>query len=301
VLRLADSNLGNGQVNAFTLAMLLAGLSALRERRDIAAGAWVGAATAAKILPGIAIAYFALRGQWRAAISGALFAIALALIPPALVLGVQPSGRALVRWWDVVVRPYQAGGEELFQAREYAPGQSLSAAGYRLLAKTPATSRGVEGPTANAFDFEPMTAYRIVLAIAAAHAIAWAWTVWRRRADLNSHQFGSEAALTLALALVLGPLVHKAHMLWLLPAYAVVWSGRVVLPRGPRIARRVLIGLSIALIAFTAPAIVGRAAATGLLSHNSIFLGLEAMVAALFLDRWCQRAPVDLLGSAGPA
>jgi hypothetical protein len=80
-------------------------------------------------------------------------------------------------------------------------------------------------------------------------------------------------------------------MLWLMLAYAALFSGwRAPLARPARIARNTLTVLSIAFIAFTTPAIAGSVAAQGLLSHNAIFFGAEALFAALLIDRWSARA-----------
>jgi len=51
-LRLIDSNMANGQVNAFTLCLCIAALRALRTGRDARAGALIALGAATKILPG---------------------------------------------------------------------------------------------------------------------------------------------------------------------------------------------------------------------------------------------------------
>jgi len=51
----------------------------------------------------------------------------------------------------------------------------------------------------------------------------------RRRA---SRDFAIEAALALVTVLLVAPLVHKAHMLWIMLAYAAVFAaGRPDIPR----------------------------------------------------------------------
>jgi glycosyl transferase family 87 len=291
VLRLVDSNLSYAQVNAFTFVLALEACASLRGGRARAAGVWAGAATMFKLLPAFVVAQFALRRQWRATLWALAAAAVLIFVPAWLALGWSGTLRAHASWWHKVAAPYQIGGRALLESRAYLPGQSLTASGYRLLTATPARSPAKldasGGGDASLLELDPDLAHWILLAVAAAHAAVWAATVWLRPSPAGSRGFAVESALTLALALLLGPLVHKAHMLWLMLAYAACLGGALrELGPAARVASWALVGTSLGLIAGTTPLLVGRSMATGLLSHNAIFFGLECLFGALLLARW---------------
>jgi hypothetical protein len=149
VLRLADSNLGNQQVNAFVLAIVLLSVSSWIADRPSAAGAWAGLGAALKIVPACLVLPMIARGSWRAVIGAVVAFAASTLLLPALVLGWQGNLDGLRTWSRASAGPYIEGGDALLSAREYVPGQSLTAAAYRLLAPTPATARGETGMKAN--------------------------------------------------------------------------------------------------------------------------------------------------------
>jgi len=89
--------------------------------------------------------------------------------------------------------------------------------------------------------------------------------------------------------LMLAPLVHKAHMVWMLVPYALLFA---CAPRelGPiaRRARWTLVALSVFFVAFTAPAILGRATATLALSHSFVGFGVISATCALAIDVWAR-------------
>jgi len=291
-LRLVDSNLGYGQVNALTFAIVLEGLVALRRRRDASAAVWFGFGAAVKLLPGVALVWCALRRSWRTALVGTVAFAAFALLVPTLAMGPRASIDSLSEWWSHTAQPYERGGNELLEARTYLPGQSLTAAGYRLLSTAPATSQGVSGPRANLLELDPESAGTLVKLAIALQIALFAATVWLRRAERASRDFAIEAALALVTVLLVAPLVHKAHMLWIMLAYAAVFAaGRPDIPRAALVARNALIALSIVAVALTTPTITGGAASVGLLAHNAITWGVEALCVALLIERWAPRQP----------
>jgi hypothetical protein len=293
-LRLNDSNLSYGQVNSLTFAIVLEGFVALRRARDGRGALWFGLGAAVKLLPGVALIWCALRRSWRAALIGATAFVALALLAPTAAIGPRASIDSLAHWWSHTAQPYERGGGELLSAREYLPGQSLTAAGYRLLCASPATSHGAQGPRANWLELEPDAAgLWVELAIAVQLAV-FAATVWMRRAERTSRDFAVEAALALVTVLLVAPLVHKAHMLWIMLAYAALFgAARPDMPRAALLARNAFIALSIGAVSLTAPALTGGPTAVGLLAHNAITLGVEALCVALLIERWATRRSND--------
>jgi hypothetical protein len=96
--------------------------------------------------------------------------------------------------------------------------------------------------------------------------------------------------------LALAPVVHKAHMLWLLLPFALLLGIPSRLSTGFRRVRHALLGASILLIAGTSPTLLGDALATRLVSGNVVFLALECCLGALLLEIL---APARISPSAG--
>jgi hypothetical protein len=289
-LRLVDSNLTNGQANLFVLAAIVAALAAAVSSRDGRAGAWFGAGAAAKVLPVGLLVAFALRGRIRV-VATALAVLATGLVLPALVLGWRGNADALAHWWRTQPEPYLRGGNELLEAREYLPGQSLTATAYRLLTRTPSTSSADPSTTDEIVALDPDVVKWIVRAVGCACAafLIASLAVSRRRAAEGA--LVREVALAMCFAVMLGPLVHKAHMVWLLLPYALLFAGT---PDGVGpVARRVrwtFVGLSIAFIGLTAPALLGRYLGTWALRHNAVFFGVVCVTVALAIDVWRARS-----------
>ncbi len=287
VLRLADSNLTNGQVNHFTLALIVAALLAQQRGRAYSSGAWIGAAAAFKVVPGIVALAFLVRRNVRA-ILGTVTASMVGLVAlPVIVWGPRLGLERMLGWWHGLVTPYARGGDELLAVREYVPGQSLTAMLYRALAATPATSKRAAGPTAELVAWSPDTVHRIIVAVQVAWAVALVASLVRSvRYDRSGARL-REASLCMASGLMLAPLVHKAHMVWMLVPYALLFAGA---PRelGPvaRRARWGFVAASALLVAATAPAMFGRAFATTALSFSFVGLGVVCATVALAIDVW---------------
>jgi hypothetical protein len=79
-----QNTLLNGQVNFFVVLCCVMAVVAARETRDGAAGAWLGAGIALKLMPAVLILYFVVRRRYRAVAVTAIVAIALSLVPAAL-------------------------------------------------------------------------------------------------------------------------------------------------------------------------------------------------------------------------
>lgn len=288
-LRLVDSNFTNGQANLLVLAAVVAAIESVSSLRDTRAGAWFGAATAAKILAAGVMIVFLVRGRLRV-VAVALGTVAIGLVLPALVLGWNGNVDALEHWWHTQPAPYLQGGRALLEHREYLPGQSLTATAYRLLTRTPSTSSADPDTTDEIVDLDPDTVKWIVrgLGFACVAFLAATLVVSRRRAAEGA--LLREIALAMCFALILGPLVHKAHMVWLLLPYALLFAGA---PHGLGVLARRLrwtfVALSIACIALTPPAMLGRFLATWVLRNNAVFFGLACVTIALSIDVWCAR------------
>ena len=282
VARPIDSNFANGQVNLIVLWLVLLGLRAVRRGNERGAGLWLGAATALKLVPGLFLAYLLARRSWRAAAWGALAVVALAFLAPVPLLGWNGNLRAMGHWWSTIAGPYARGGEELLEARGHLPGQSLTAVAYRLLSDSPASSARPE-ERANVASLDPDIVRALVRAAAALLLLAVLVPVAAWPRARGTPEQVREAALVASTALLIGPLVHKAHMVWLiLPFAAALHAAFVERSRGAIAA----LAIAVLLVSGTAPALVGRGAATSFLTYNVVFWGALALHAWLLASVW---------------
>jgi len=275
-LRLVDSNLAYGQVNLITLALVVAGYAALERGHERRAGAWLGVAAALKVLPAFFLVHLALTRRWRALAVGLAVGLVLAIGLPVVVQGSDVALDGLLRWFESEVRPYLHGGPALLERRDYVPGHSLTAALYRSLAAIPATSKGLAGPTANVVAHDLATVAWLVRAANLVVLAAFAWSVLRGRSR-DAHERARGFALAVATALVTAPLVHKAHLVWLVVPWA--WLA-VELARRPSRSRTGLALVSVALVALSVPPLLGGFART-VATHNALFGGLLGTWVAL--------------------
>lgn len=290
VARLADSNFSYGQVNTITFALVAEAVYRFRGACLGLGALAIGAGAALKVLPGLLCVWLVFRGAWRTLAASVLAIAILTLVPPLVAMGPARAARSFENWLTIVFEPVSRGGEKLLEAREYIPGQSLTAACYRTFSATPATSAGKVGPRANLFDWPLETTHRVVLALSGLHLAAWALTVFRRRKAAVSAaldpRFSIEAGLSIAMILLLGPVVSKAHMVWLLLPYVVLLGLPTALRGWRRVLRDGLLYSSMALVGGTSPALLGDRLATRLISGNVIFIALECALWALLLELW---------------
>jgi hypothetical protein len=287
VLRLVDSNFGNGQVNLIVLGVVLLGVRAWIEARPVRAGAWLGFASALKLLPAFLGIVLVARRAWRACAVLVATALLCVFVVPSIAPGWSTNLSWIRGWVQQESGPYLEGGDTLLERRSYLPGQSLTPVLYRLITATPATSLGNAGPKVNVLDLDPEKAKWIVRAAALAWFALLLATLWHTRKHDGPGARMRDMSLAVCGALTLAPLVHKAHMLWLILPYALVLAGApAAMSTTWRRARWTLIALSVAFIGLTTPAIFGRTLTTSLLSHNMIFVGLQCLFAALLVDAW---------------
>lgn len=285
VLRLADSNFTNGQTNLLVFAAVVAGFVAWRHGRATCAGAWIGFAAALKIVPAFFVLNLVARRAWKIIASIAITALVCVFVVPMIAPGWSANVAELTRFWRVQTTPYVQGGDALLERREYVPGQSLTATAYRLLSKTPATSRGDDGPTAEIVDLAPSTVQWIVRGLQLVWFALIVAAIARSRRDARAGAWLREVSIAVCGALTLAPLVHKAHMVWLILPLTLLLSGAPGdLSKGAKRARWTLLVLGFALIGLTTPTLLGRVAATSFLSFNTVFFGLQCVFAALCID-----------------
>ncbi|MEZ6016704.1 MAG: glycosyltransferase 87 family protein [Planctomycetota bacterium] len=282
-LRLWNSNFAYGQANAFTFAALIAALHALRRGRDGWAGALVGAAAAFKIVPLLAAAVLVARRRWRALAATAAVSAGLLLGAPAALVGARGALELHREWYATLAGPYVEGGEALLAAHPRLAGQSALASFHRAFSGTLVSATNAE-LRATIVLLPPATVKLLVRLWIAAHLIALcalllrSAALARARSASASDRLDVDGALILCTALIVAPLVHKAHMSWSALAFAVLLT-RLAAARGRR--ERALIGAPLVLAALaiggTARALIGQESALRCLAYDSIFIGVELL------------------------
>ncbi|MCE9593150.1 MAG: DUF2029 domain-containing protein [Planctomycetes bacterium] len=279
-LRLVDSNFANGQTNLYVLAAIVAALDAWLRERPVRAGAWLAFAAALKVVPALLACVWLVRGERRALASFALVLAFAVFVAPAPFLGFSGECAALAHWWHAQGAPYAGSASDVLAQHGPPPGQSLLATAYRLF-------HYARGETTDETTARVLVAVRVASSVVFVGWLAVLVRSVRRDAPLARVR---EFALTMSVALMLAPLVHKAHMSWMLVPVALL---TLAPPAGlGRAARAVRLGLALvgaALVALTTPALGGRGFATHALDWNVVFFGLVAFAGALVLEAWCAR------------
>jgi hypothetical protein len=123
-------------VNLLVLAIVVAGARAWMRNRQWQAGAWLGLATALKLIPGFLLIVFLVRRSWSACLAWLACTIVCVFVVPTIAEPFDANLAQIHSWWRREVRPYAAGGAELAERRTHLPGQSLTPVLYDLLTST---------------------------------------------------------------------------------------------------------------------------------------------------------------------
>jgi alpha-1,2-mannosyltransferase len=287
-LRPIDSCFANGQVNLWILALVLLGATALARGREVRGASWLGLAAALKLVPAIFLAWLAARRRWGAALVGGGVALAAAALVPLPWRGVEGSRADLAHWADEVPGPFARGGTDLHAAWPRTPGQSLTGVIYRLATDDPEQLLDRSQPLAAPDPAALERARWAVRILTAAFLVALFLPLLLRPAPLGSSAWVRELALTTSTALLVAPLVHKAHLVWLILPFAAIVHATFSAESSRRERRSAAFALavSVLLISGTAPALVGRREATYLLVYSAMFWGALALQAWLLVSVW---------------
>ena len=179
-----------GQVNMLLLALVAGDLLLLVRGGRRWAGVLIGLATAIKLTPGLFILYLLLTRRYRAAVTASVTAAAATLFAAAVI---PDASREF--WTDALWNTSRIGSQSFIS------NQSLNGFVARL------------DPT------EPSKALWLVLALAALGV--WAWRI--RRAVAVRDEFGG-LALTGVAGCLVSPITWIHHLVWLLPALALLFD-----------------------------------------------------------------------------
>jgi alpha-1,2-mannosyltransferase len=126
-------DLSHGNVNLF-IGFLVAAMLELRRRGyETAAGVTLAFAVACKVTPALFVPYFLWKRAWKCAAGCALGMVLWLFVVPGLALGWEHNITLLESWFDVMVKPFAAGGKV---TSEHA-NQSVPGLAFRLLTREP--------------------------------------------------------------------------------------------------------------------------------------------------------------------
>jgi hypothetical protein len=189
-------------------------------RRDLPAGVLLGLATALKWMPGLFIAYFAWKRQWKIVIIG-LVSTGLFTVAPMIRQGPSFYMEHMRTWvagaWAGVTEPDPSRG---VLGEEHFKNISLRPALARFLMRLPPGHAGrVNHPLYfDFFDFSPVTAG---LAIKSALAALLLYFAWLFRGEISSRDESRviwECACLSLLILLFSPITWRNHCVAVLPA-----------------------------------------------------------------------------------
>jgi hypothetical protein len=266
VLRPILGDLEHANVNLFILFLVVACLTAYRNKYDTLAGVLLGLAIGCKITPALFVPYFVWKQSWKV-LAGTFVGVALFLYPgfvPAAILGPQQNHDHLVGWYNVMVQPFIVEGKVTSeQANQSLPGLVV-----RLLTHSPSDMSWEEGqciPLAyhNVADLPLEWAKLIVKGAMVLFVLLVAGTCWTSTRQRQGWQLSAEFAIVTLGMLLFSERTWKHHAVTLLVPFAVL---AYCLVEGlPSQAQRWLIGITLALsmllIALTSNGLVNRSLA----------------------------------------
>jgi hypothetical protein len=245
------------QVSFFTLALVLAGVTALERGRPVAAGVWLGLATVLKLLPGVFIIWLVLKRQWSALTALLASALVAALLPCLFVFGPGDTAQYHRQWWDYNLQAAAARGIADPRLRSHFTdhrNQSIAAVVGRMCwAEHP---RGVpfqpwklDEPLCRRVSQGLMVLLAVVLIVLTRRPVPSLHSQSASNPQLR--RFRMEAAVYLLAVLVFSPLLRTYYLVWALPA--LVLLARSALDERARAAQRLgQIGLALWLVGMAA-------------------------------------------------
>ncbi len=276
VYRFAESDLATGNTNIYLLAGIAGAIPLIERGASLRGGALLALVSTVKLAPlyiaGGLVAARRQRAAWAQCACAALIQLAASAALPG---GVAAAWRGFLANSEAV-RGAPAARED-DPARGYLPGQSLRPFIHRYLTDSDATAHDGERVTLNVASLSAAQAEWIYRACAV--LMGFGALLAARGRDLRW-----TIAWTLAAMLLISPYSRKAHFVLLLPALLLVVES-ILAARGTRRAALAWLVLSIALAQLTAPALVGRAAASWLLGAGVVLLSAVAILPAMWMIR----------------
>src|SRR5262249_10094521 len=132
-LRPIMGDLTHGNINLFILFLVVGGLYAFRQRRDVLAGVLLALAIACKVTPALFVPYFLWKRAWRMLAGCTAVLVLFFMIVPGWFLGNERNLHLLGSWTERMVTPFVVAGTVTSEH----PNQSLPGLVFRLATHSP--------------------------------------------------------------------------------------------------------------------------------------------------------------------
>jgi hypothetical protein len=290
------------QIDNLTLLLMVGSYAAWESGRHTLGGASLGLAVVLKLTPGLLVIWFALKRQWRLVGVAAVTVVLVGPVADAITLGPERAADAYLGWADRALHGGSQRGLVLAQREMDWRNQGLGAVASRWLHPTnynthfdndpriqaDAEKQGFEPRTFNVADLPRETVAAIVMLIVGVSLLGLLWLARRPAAALSTWQLRLEWALFVLAMLWLMPVMRRYHLIWMLPAVALLSSAVQYygLRRGWSILTLVCMGLVllIGLATIASPPLIEIEAGGSLLAAVAI-LALPVVVMLLKLRR----------------
>lgn len=256
------------------------------ERRDVLGGACLGLAIAMKCTPGLFLAYFAWKRQWKMTASAAVAALVFTLAP-AVWQGPAAYRQHMEIWLTQLARgAAQSDPSRGVLGEEELKNLSLRPAAARFLMRLPAghVSR-IDHPAYLEFlDLSPAAADRIVKLALLALVVFSAWKFRRPAEARDDLTIVWECAAVSVLILLLSPITWAQHCVAFLPAFYLLARAAFVRGRSPRWIEAAVAAFVVANLLLSR-GLIGRDWAMLLASYHLQTFSFLAVLAVLFACR----------------
>ncbi len=231
-------NFHHVQMNEVIFVLILLGIRAYLRERDLAAAAYVVAATSIKLSPIFFVAWLLIRGRRRAALSVPPLAAACVLVP-LLVRGPATGVAELREYYESFL-----AGHQQAEVRSYTRGHNIASFVNRMMSDTAASERTAQ------------LIYRAGWAAVALVFLAKLVQLRLRGAPPSSF----ELSMTFLACLLLSPITFTANLVFLLFVFCAFLSVRVAtIPIGGRFLAGVLL-VAMVMTGLSGKDLVGRTA-----------------------------------------
>lgn len=222
---------GLNQIDALTLFLMVLGFVATQRGHAKRAGFWLGLAILIKVTPALLVFWYALKRKFATVIFALLTATIGGPVADAIVFGPNRATQLYTDWIQNAVTSGSHRGLILAQREMDWRNQGWGAIASRWLHRTNWETRFdndprmLNSPDVRYLNVSNLPLPRVAMLVNVLMFASLAFLLWLTRkpaADLNVWQLRVEWALYLLAMLWMMPVMRRYHMIWALPAVALI-------------------------------------------------------------------------------
>jgi glycosyl transferase family 87 len=262
-------NFHHVQMNGVILALILLGIRAYLQEKDLAAAAYLVAATSIKVSPIFFVAWLLIRGRRRAVLAVPPLAAACVILP-LLVRGPATGAAEIREYYDSFL-----AGHQHAEVRSYTRGHNIASFVNRIMLPAQSAAGGSRRDTV-ASERVAQLMYRTGWAAVALIFLAKLVHLRLRRAPLTAF----ELSMTFLACLLLSPITFTGNLVFLLFVFCAFLSVRVAtIPLGGRLLAGVLL-VAMAMTGLSGKDLAGRTANLFVKEHGIFVLTMLLLFVA---------------------